>query len=230
MAAAGHRLSGPLGRLRRKHRVYAARHASSVWDRFGSHQRCGGGVGCCLAPTRSGGARRLGATVLIFTTGRTRAPTRPPGCSVGYRGDQRPPSASCIAAGNRRLKRPRRGRPTLLRLDSVRRLDDVQVTILPHFDLSRHNLICRMMLGPRRCFLGCRMDSMFPLGPLLGNANHRHVPQRELGVGIVSADLLPDLVGRGRRSSRGARGCWSAVMTSRKAATTRTPESYVQNR
>lgn len=76
--------------------------------------------------------------------------------------------------------------------------------ILPHISITHspaYNLILSNVPGPQAqlYFLGCRMDSMFPLGPLLGNAGLNITVMSlngELGVGIVSCpDLLPDLWG-----------------------------------
>ncbi|WP_142282978.1 WS/DGAT domain-containing protein, partial [Mycobacterium tuberculosis] len=66
--------------------------------------------------------------------------------------------------------------------------------ILPHISITHspaYNLILSNVPGPQAqlYFLGCRMDSMFPLGPLLGNAGLNITVMSlngELGVGIVS--------------------------------------------
>ncbi len=76
--------------------------------------------------------------------------------------------------------------------------------ILPRIPIMRspaYNLILSNVPGPQAqlYFLGCRMDSMFPLGPLLGSAGLNITVMSlngELGVGIIACpDLLEDLWG-----------------------------------
>jgi diacylglycerol O-acyltransferase / wax synthase len=68
---------------------------------------------------------------------------------------------------------------------------------LPHGPV--YNLILSNVPGPQEqmYFLGCRIDSMYPLGPLLGGAGLKITVMSlngALGIGIISCpDLLPDL-------------------------------------
>ena len=74
--------------------------------------------------------------------------------------------------------------------------------ILPRIPLTNspvYNMILSNVRGPRDelYFLGCGIESMYPLGPLLGGAGLNITVMSlngELGVGIISCpDLLPDL-------------------------------------
>jgi diacylglycerol O-acyltransferase / wax synthase len=68
---------------------------------------------------------------------------------------------------------------------------------IPHSPI--YNLILSNVPGPqaRLYFLGCEVDTMYPLGPLLGSAGLNITVMSfngELGIGIISCpDLLPDL-------------------------------------
>jgi WS/DGAT/MGAT family acyltransferase len=74
--------------------------------------------------------------------------------------------------------------------------------ILPHIPLSQnpaYNLIMSNVPGPQTqlYFLGCQLDAMYPLGPLLGSAGLNITVMSlngQLGIGVISCpDLLPDL-------------------------------------
>jgi len=74
--------------------------------------------------------------------------------------------------------------------------------ILPRIPLTLspvYNLILSNVLGPqaRLYFLGCEVNAMHPLGPILAGAGLNITVMSlngQLGVGIVSCpDLLPDL-------------------------------------
>jgi diacylglycerol O-acyltransferase / wax synthase len=76
--------------------------------------------------------------------------------------------------------------------------------ILPRIPLTLspvYNLILSNVPGPQTqlYFLGCKVGSMYPLGPLLGGAGLNITVMSlngELGIGIISCpDLLPDLWG-----------------------------------
>ena len=76
--------------------------------------------------------------------------------------------------------------------------------ILPRIPLSSspvYNMILSNVPGPQEqlYFLGCRVDSMYPLGPLLGGAGLNVTVMSlhgSLGIGIISCpELLPDLWG-----------------------------------
>ncbi|MBX9638922.1 MAG: WS/DGAT domain-containing protein, partial [Mycobacteriaceae bacterium] len=76
--------------------------------------------------------------------------------------------------------------------------------ILPHLPLGTnpvYNVILSNVPGPRDqlYFLGCGIESMYPLGPLLGGAGLNITVMSlngALGVGIISCpDLVPDLWG-----------------------------------
>jgi|SRR5271166_521113 len=76
--------------------------------------------------------------------------------------------------------------------------------ILPRIPLTHNpvfNLILSNVPGPQdeMYFLGCRMDTMYPLGPLLAGAGLNITVMSfngEMGIGIVACpDLLPDLWG-----------------------------------
>lgn len=78
------------------------------------------------------------------------------------------------------------------------------MSILPRIPLSTspaYNMILSNVPGPRDqlYFLGCGIDSMYPLGPLLGGAGLNITVMSlngALGIGIISCpDLLPDLWG-----------------------------------
>lgn len=73
--------------------------------------------------------------------------------------------------------------------------------LLPRIPINRsaYNLILSNVPGPRDqlYFLGCRVDSMYPLGPIIGDAGLNITVMSlngELGIGIIACpDLLPDL-------------------------------------
>jgi WS/DGAT/MGAT family acyltransferase len=73
--------------------------------------------------------------------------------------------------------------------------------ILPRIPIGHspvYNLILSNVPGPQAqlYFLGCRIDAMYPLGPLLGSGLNITVMSLngELGIGIIACpDLLPDL-------------------------------------
>jgi diacylglycerol O-acyltransferase / wax synthase len=76
--------------------------------------------------------------------------------------------------------------------------------ILPHIHLTHSpifNLILSNVHGPQAesYFLGCRMETMYPFGPLLGGAGLNITVMSfngELGIGIIACpDLMPDLWG-----------------------------------
>ncbi len=76
--------------------------------------------------------------------------------------------------------------------------------ILPRIPLTHNpvfNLILSNVPGPQdeMYFLGCRMDTMYPLGPLLAGAGLNITVMSfngDMGIGIVACpDLLPDLWG-----------------------------------
>jgi WS/DGAT/MGAT family acyltransferase len=76
--------------------------------------------------------------------------------------------------------------------------------ILPRIPISHgrvYNLILSNVPGPaaQLYFLGCQIDSMYPLGPIIGPAGLNITVMSlngELGVGIIACpDLLPDLWG-----------------------------------
>jgi diacylglycerol O-acyltransferase len=73
--------------------------------------------------------------------------------------------------------------------------------LLPRIPINRsaYNLILSNVPGPRDqlYFLGCRVNTMYPLGPLIGDAGLNITVMSlngELGIGIIGCpDLLPDL-------------------------------------
>jgi len=74
--------------------------------------------------------------------------------------------------------------------------------ILPRVPIMRspaYNLVLSNVPGPRdqMYFLGCRMDAMYPLGPIIGGAGLNITVMSlngGLGIGIIACpDLLPDL-------------------------------------
>ncbi len=76
--------------------------------------------------------------------------------------------------------------------------------ILPRIPITRgpaYNLILSNVPGPQAqlYFLGCQVDTMYPLGPIIGNAGLNITVMSlngELGIGIIAcSDLLPDLWG-----------------------------------
>ena len=76
--------------------------------------------------------------------------------------------------------------------------------ILPRIPISHspvYNLILSNVPGPQAqlYFLGSKVDSMYPLGPILGGAGLNITVMSlngELGIGIIGcSDLLPDLWG-----------------------------------
>jgi WS/DGAT/MGAT family acyltransferase len=87
------------------------------------------------------------------------------------------------------------GGPTMF--GAARRiLPRIPVSLSPVF-----NLILSNVPGPpdQMYFLGCRMEAMYPLGPLLGDAGLNITVMSfngDLGIGIIACpDLLPDLWG-----------------------------------
>jgi diacylglycerol O-acyltransferase / wax synthase len=75
--------------------------------------------------------------------------------------------------------------------------------LLPRIPINRsaYNLILSNVPGPRDqpYFLGCRVDTMYPLGPIIGDAGLNITVMSlngELGIGLIGCpDLLPDLWG-----------------------------------
>ncbi len=76
--------------------------------------------------------------------------------------------------------------------------------ILPHIPISHspaYNLILSNVPGPQNqlYFLGCHVDSMYPMGPIIGSAGLNITVMSlngDLGIGIIACpDLLPDLWG-----------------------------------
>jgi WS/DGAT/MGAT family acyltransferase len=76
--------------------------------------------------------------------------------------------------------------------------------VLPHIPISHnpvYNLILSNVPGPQAqlYFLGCKVDSMYPLGPIFGGAGLNITVMSlngELGIGIIACpDLIPDLWG-----------------------------------
>jgi WS/DGAT/MGAT family acyltransferase len=73
--------------------------------------------------------------------------------------------------------------------------------ILPRIPIGRnaYNLVLSNVPGPREqlYFLGCQVDTMYPLGPIIGGAGLNITVMSlagELGIGIVGCpDLVPDL-------------------------------------
>jgi diacylglycerol O-acyltransferase / wax synthase len=73
--------------------------------------------------------------------------------------------------------------------------------LLPRIPINRsaYNLILSNVPGPRDqlYFLGCRVNTMYPLGPIIGDAGLNITVMSlngELGIGIIACpDLLPDL-------------------------------------
>ncbi|MDT5118424.1 MAG: diacylglycerol O-acyltransferase / wax synthase [Mycobacterium sp.] len=73
--------------------------------------------------------------------------------------------------------------------------------LLPRIPINRsaYNLILSNVPGPRDqlYFLGCRVNTMYPLGPIIGDAGLNITVMSlngELGIGIIGCpDLLPDL-------------------------------------
>jgi diacylglycerol O-acyltransferase len=73
--------------------------------------------------------------------------------------------------------------------------------ILPRIPIGRsaYNLILSNVPGPRDqlYFLGCQIDTMYPLGPIIGGAGLNITVMSlngELGIGIIACpDLLPDV-------------------------------------
>jgi diacylglycerol O-acyltransferase / wax synthase len=77
---------------------------------------------------------------------------------------------------------------------AMRILPRMPITVSPAY-----NLILSNVPGPREqlYFLGCQVDTMYPLGPIIGNAGLNITVMSlngELGVGIIACpDVLPDL-------------------------------------
>lgn len=73
--------------------------------------------------------------------------------------------------------------------------------ILPRIPINRnaYNLVLSNVPGPREqlYFLGCQVDTMYPLGPIIGGAGLNITVMSlngELGIGIIGCpDLVPDL-------------------------------------
>jgi hypothetical protein len=70
---------------------------------------------------------------------------------------------------------------------------------IPLPDKPPHNLVMSNVAGPQEqlYFLGCRLDAMYPLGPIIAGAALNITVMSlngRLGVGIISCpDLIPDL-------------------------------------
>jgi diacylglycerol O-acyltransferase / wax synthase len=108
-----------------------------------------------------------------------------------------------IAAGNTAAKDHTAAMPTLLH-DWTQfggpTMFGTAMKILPRIPHGRvYNLILSNVPGPQEqlYFLGCRIDTMFPLGPIIGGAGLNITVMSlngELGIGIIGCpDLLPDL-------------------------------------
>jgi diacylglycerol O-acyltransferase / wax synthase len=110
-----------------------------------------------------------------------------------------------IAAGNRAAKEHTAALgPTLLH-DWTQfggpTMFGAAMRLLPRIPINRsaYNLILSNVPGPRDqlYFLGCRVDTMYPLGPIIGDAGLNITVMSlngELGIGIIACpDLLPDL-------------------------------------
>jgi diacylglycerol O-acyltransferase / wax synthase len=78
----------------------------------------------------------------------------------------------------------------------------VAMRILPRIPISHspvYNLILSNVPGPQAqlYFLGCKIDTMYPLGPIFGGAGLNITVMSlngELGIGLIACpDLLPDL-------------------------------------
>lgn len=73
--------------------------------------------------------------------------------------------------------------------------------ILPRLPVNAYNLVLSNVPGPRDqlYFLGCRVDAMYPLGPVIGGAGLNITVMSlggELGIGLIGCpDLVPDLWG-----------------------------------
>jgi diacylglycerol O-acyltransferase / wax synthase len=73
--------------------------------------------------------------------------------------------------------------------------------LLPRIPINRsaYNLVLSNVPGPQDqlYFLGCRVNAMYPLGPIIGNAGLNVTVMSlngELGIGLIGCpDLLPDL-------------------------------------
>src|SRR5271165_6007797 len=77
---------------------------------------------------------------------------------------------------------------------AMRMLPRMPITLSPAY-----NLILSNVPGPQTqlYFLGCQVDTMYPLGPIIGSAGLNITVMSlngELGVGIIACpDLLPEL-------------------------------------
>ncbi|MCV7377392.1 diacylglycerol O-acyltransferase [Mycobacterium alsense] len=113
----------------------------------------------------------------------------------------------CIAAGNTAAKEHTAAMPTLLH-DWTQfggpTVFGAAMRILPRIPISHSpafNLILSNVPGPQAqlYFLGCRVDTMYPLGPIIGSAGLNITVMSlngALGVGIIACpDLLPELWG-----------------------------------
>jgi hypothetical protein len=75
------------------------------------------------------------------------------------------------------------------------------VRLLPRIPINRnaYNLVPSNVPGPREqlYFLGCQVDTMYPLGPIIGGAGLNITVMSlngELEIGIIGCpDLVPDL-------------------------------------
>jgi diacylglycerol O-acyltransferase / wax synthase len=71
--------------------------------------------------------------------------------------------------------------------------------LLPRLPINAYNLVLSNVPGPREqlYFLGCQVDTMYPLGPIIGGAGLNITVMSlngELGVGLIGCpDLVPDL-------------------------------------
>ncbi|OBJ05606.1 diacylglycerol O-acyltransferase [Mycobacterium alsense] len=112
-----------------------------------------------------------------------------------------------IAAGNTAAKEHTAAMPTLLH-DWTQfggpTVFGAAMRILPRIPISHSpafNLILSNVPGPQAqlYFLGCRVDTMYPLGPIIGSAGLNITVMSlngALGVGIIACpDLLPELWG-----------------------------------
>jgi diacylglycerol O-acyltransferase / wax synthase len=113
---------------------------------------------------------------------------------------------SSIAAGNAAAKDHAASMgPTLLQdwtQVAGQTMFGAAMKLLPRFPLPEkppHNLVMSNVPGPQEqlYFLGCRLDAMYPLGPIIAGAGLNITVMSlngRLGVGIISCpDLVPDL-------------------------------------
>ena len=110
-----------------------------------------------------------------------------------------------ISAGNTAAKDHTAAMPTLLHdwtQFGSQTMFGAAMRVLPRMPTMpspAYNLVLSNVPGPREqlYFLGCRIDTMYPLGPIIGGAGLNITVMSlngELGIGIIACpDLLPDL-------------------------------------